>query len=111
MNMAEYGKISATAYSVRINKVAVSRNQSNTVRPVRGKPIGQLFPNKQQLQSNFRKESDRKIYIETYLQNFREVGCLDSGSDITILHMSLFLKIFANRTQLQASDIPFYHHF
>ena len=69
MNMAKYGKISATAYSVRINKVAVSRNQSTTVRPVRGKPIGQSFPHRQQLQSNFRKESDRKIYIETYLRN------------------------------------------
>jgi hypothetical protein len=107
MNMAEYGKISATAYSVRINKVAVSRNQSTTVRPVRGKPIGQLPPNKQQLQPSFRKEPDRKIYMETYLKNFRIVGCLDSDSDITILHMSLFLKIFAYKNQLQTSDIPF----
>ncbi len=32
------------------------------------------------------------------------IGCLDSGSDITILHMSLFTKVFSDKKYLSNSD-------
>jgi hypothetical protein len=49
--------------------------------------------------------TERKIYIPTYLNGFRLVGCLDSGSDLTILHFSVYSKIFRNKP-LQKGQVP-----
>ena len=50
----------------------------------------------------------RKIYIPTYLNKIRIVGCMDSGCDITILQQSMYDRIFHTRDRrLFKSDIPF----
>jgi hypothetical protein len=86
MNMAGYGKISATAFMVRRGIVL-----SNDVRE------------KPQLDEN--SESSKKIYIPTYLNKLRMVGCVDSGSDITILQYSYFKRIFNSTNDLNDSDV------
>ena len=50
--------------------------------------------------------SDKKVFIKTYLNRFRIIGCFDSGSDLTIMHESLFRKVFSNPNCLQHSSIP-----
>ena len=50
-------------------------------------------------------ETDKKIYIPVYLNRYRAVGCVDSGSDLTLIHLSLFKKIFKNMNILSISDI------
>jgi hypothetical protein len=39
--------------------------------------------------------TDKKVFIRTYLNKYRVVGCVDSGSDLSIMHESLFSKIFS----------------
>jgi len=36
---------------------------------------------------------DKKIYIESRINNFRTVCLIDSGSDLSIIHNSLYKKI------------------
>jgi hypothetical protein len=52
-------------------------------------------------------ESEKKIYIPTYINNYRVVGCLDSGSDLTILHSSLYHRIKPTTHYLTESDIKY----
>ncbi len=52
-------------------------------------------------------ESEKKIYIPTYINNYRVVGCLDSGSDLTILHSSLYHRIKPKTHYLTESDIKY----
>ena len=70
MKMAGYGKISATAFMIRRGIVLANS--------AREKPKSEV------------KDSSKKIYIPTYLNNLRTVGCVDSGSDITILQYDLY---------------------
>ena len=49
--------------------------------------------------------TDKKVFIRTYLNKYRVVGCVDSGSDLSIMHESLFSKIFSSHL-LQQSNIP-----
>ncbi len=37
--------------------------------------------------------TDKKVFIRTYLNKYRVVGCVDSGSNLSIMHESLFSKI------------------
>ena len=50
--------------------------------------------------------TDKKVFIKTYINKFRVIGCFDSGSDLTIMHDTLFQKIFTNPKCLQHSSIP-----
>ena len=85
--IAGYKNISATAFMARVNK------------------------NIQHHRKNYREtiyqisENDKKIYIPVYLNKYRAVGCVDSGSDLTLVHFSLFKKLFKNTTILDISDI------
>jgi hypothetical protein len=51
--------------------------------------------------------SEKKIYIATYINRYRVIGCVDSGSDLTIIHSSLYNKIRLGKTSLVTSDIPY----
>ena len=87
MRMAGYQNISATACMIK--------------RP--------LLPQKQKVFSTYEIEEDkvRKIYVPLYLNNVRTIGCMDSGSDITILQEGLFRRIYKNKEHiLKPSDIP-----
>src|SRR5450830_366176 len=39
-------------------------------------------------------DSDKKVFIPVYFNKLRAVGCIDPGSDLTIMHKTLYLKIF-----------------
>ena len=52
-------------------------------------------------------DSEKKIYLPTYINKHRVIGCLDSGSDLTILHLSLYNKIMPKTHYLPESDIKF----
>jgi hypothetical protein len=86
MAMAGYGNISATAYMIKKGIVL------NTA--VREKP-------------DIITESNctKKIFISTYLNKFRIIGCIDSGSDITILQLSRYDCIFKSRNYIIPADI------
>jgi hypothetical protein len=77
MQMAGYSKISATAFMTKLHTIEKIK--------AKGKPKIENIP-----------ETDRKIYIPTYINRFRMVGCVDSGSDLTILHYSYFKRIYKN---------------
>jgi len=81
--MAGYSKISATSTLVQIKPPTKSLPHS----------VYQIT------------ESDQKIYIPTFLNKFRVIGCVDSGSDLTLIQTSLFKKIFGSSTKLDTSDI------
>ena len=86
MQMAGYSKISATAFMTKLHTIEKIK--------AKGKPKIENIP-----------ETDRKIYIPTYINRFRMVGCVDSGSDLTILHYSYFKRIYKNSIRLLTSDI------
>jgi len=97
MSLAGYQNISATSYMIR-------RDNFN---PMCMKPACQTNPQV----SNMLIEVDNKVYIPVFIRNYRIVGCVDSGSDITIMHMSLFMKLFRNSSVLMPSDITFFNTF
>ena len=49
-------------------------------------------------------ESCRKIYIAVYLNKYRTVGLLDTGSDVTIIQLSCLEKLHVRQT-LESSKI------
>jgi hypothetical protein len=51
-------------------------------------------------------DSDKKIFIPVFINKFRVVGCMDPGSDLTLLRHSLFKSIFNGTAKLKRSDIP-----
>ncbi|MBG0744848.1 MAG: DDE-type integrase/transposase/recombinase [Cylindrospermopsis raciborskii KL1] len=90
MEMASYRQISATAYTIKVGDTSTYNNNSPCSKNTSDPGIV------------------RKIYIPTYLNKVRLVGCMDSGSDITILQQSMYDRIFHNRDRkLTKSDIPF----
>ena len=93
MDLAGYGKISATSYMIKIDRETMDNND------LEGEPLYRIYS------TDSSDDSDRKIYIPTYLNKFRIVGCVDSGSDLTILHTSYFEKIFNNQNSLIRSNI------
>ena len=77
--LASHSQISATACQLSLpNKGTASRDQ----------------------------DSDKKVFLPTFINKFRIVGCLDPGSDISIMHESLFNKICKNNLKLQKGSIP-----
>jgi hypothetical protein len=46
-----------------------------------------------------------KLYIPTYINKYRVVGCVDSGSDISILQYSVYCKLFKDQPYLDESQI------
>ncbi len=51
--------------------------------------------------------TEKKIYIQVFLNRYRLVGCVDSGSDLTLMHLSLYEKIKFKSHPLEPSDIPY----
>jgi len=86
MKLAGYSNISATSYMIRRGVVLSSKIKDNS-------------------SETDNSDNSKKLYIPTYLNKFRIVGCVDSGSDITILLESYFKRIFKGRTDLFKSDI------
>jgi len=87
LQMAGYGNISATAYMLSLK--TDPQNDTNSVFKIT---------------ENI--EGERKIYIPTYINKMRIVGCVDSGSDVTILQFSKYKRIFKHRFNLDESKIP-----
>ena len=85
--IAGYKNISATSFMTRVNRNIENRRKSLN------RTVCQVS------------ENDKKIYIPVYLNKYRTVGCVDSGSDLTLLHFSLFKKLFKNMSILGISDI------
>ncbi len=54
--------------------------------------------------------SDKKIYTVTYIGKYRIIGCMDSGSDLTIMHLSLFQKT-KPKTKIRQRKCSPYNHF
>ena len=46
----------------------------------------------------------KKIFATFFLNNFRVVGCVDTGSDLTIMHNTLFKKLFPHIKVLHKSN-------
>ncbi len=84
MAIAGYGSISATSFMLNANSI-----YNNALRE---KPQA---PDK----------TSRKIFIPVFINKFRIVGCVDSGSDVTILQYSRFKSIFHTNLGLHESDI------
>ena len=79
MKIAGYSKISATSYGLSLDTYT-STVHSNYI-------------------------FDSKMYLSVFLNKYRCIGLVDSGSDITIIHFSLFEKIFGKFPRLEKSDI------
>ena len=86
MAMAVYDNISDTAYMIKRGCVF------NT--DVREKPdiLTEISHTK-------------KIYILTYVNKFCIVGCIDSGSDITIMQLNRYDQVFKSRHHIIPADI------
>jgi len=115
MEMAGYGKISATANMVSISGAKINllnpKQSKNTTNKVKSSKESHAYgvynvvvPADLEGDSNM---SERKIFIPTYINKLRVVGCLDSGSDLTILHVSLYNKITPPKHCLEQSDITY----
>ena len=90
MRIAGYKDISATACMIKVGKTTFSTDSadSEAEQVTRG--------------------LSRKIYIPTYINKRRVVGCMDSGSDITILQQGLLERIIPDISYpLPKSDVPF----
>jgi hypothetical protein len=106
MELAGYSKISATSCVVRISsrlKASDSEENINLEENTRYACLG----------SSARKEIpvDRQCYVPFYLNNKRVVGLMDSGSEITIIHLSLFKRVFLSDSSMQTSDLSFIRSF
>ena len=49
--------------------------------------------------------SEKKVYVKTIINRLRIVGCFDSGSDLSIMHASLYCNIFGSVKSLEKSPI------
>ena len=72
MEIAGMGNISATAYMIRI----MGSQDTNSIFKISGN------------------DDDKKIFIPVYLNKLRVIACTDTGSDLTLLQISCFKKIF-----------------
>jgi hypothetical protein len=91
--MAGYGNISATSFMVWQD----SESGRNSIT----EEDKQILIDK----TSYIGDTDNKIYIPVYLRNYRVVGCVDSGSDLTIMHLSIYMKIFRDLSALSPSPI------
>jgi Reverse transcriptase (RNA-dependent DNA polymerase)/RNase H-like domain found in reverse transcriptase len=130
MEMAGYSKLSATANLISINRDYVreikrhnivgknaeynnchktSLNESICImKPAITIPLTRFVFNVTTGEVNNKLvESEKKIYIPTYINNYRIIGCVDSGSDLTIMHSSLYHKIKRKNSKLDRSEINY----
>ncbi len=122
MKIAGYSNISATANCVTIKHGGASNDK---IRPPAHRHHTKSIPKAISKSNAYRRKrfkvynntmyvpteaeviSEKKIYIPVYLNKFRIVGCVDSGSDLTLMHDSLFKRIKQRHQTLNTSDIPF----
>ena len=108
MKIAGYSKISATASLISVNKnnkYCTHANKNMEGNKTRHKN-NNLFNKTRIYNINDPDLTERKIYIQTFLNKYRLVGCVDSGSDLTLMHLSLYNKIKYESNSLEPSDIP-----
>ena len=55
--------------------------------------------------------SDKKVFIPIYLNKQRIMGCVDPGSDLTIMHDSLYARLAGIRTPLRKNEIKYVNTF
>ncbi len=49
---------------------------------------------------------DKKVFLPVYINKFRAVGMLDSGSDLTLMSLSLFKGLKLRESTLITTDNP-----
>jgi hypothetical protein len=54
---------------------------------------------------DIREGLDKKLYIRMYVNNFRFTGCIDSGSDLTVMQERHYKTILGDRKELQFCPI------
>ena len=96
MKLADYGKISATAYML---SAATNNNKSlNSEMSLRGETnLPRVL--------NIVNTTDKKNFIPVYFGRIRIVGFLDTGSDLTVLQDAYFRKIFGDEAPLEKTKI------
>jgi hypothetical protein len=77
-------KFSATAYMLNINASSQDKHQIQLY----------AFDN-----LTLKEGTDRKTYAPLFINNIRTVACIDTGSDLTLMQVTLFKKIFPNYKQ------------
>ena len=89
LEMAKYSEISATSYMLTLG----SQSKPNCFLIEENDFKGQAL--------------EEKAFCALYINKLRVVACIDSGSDLTIMQMDLFNRIFANRAKslLKPSEI------
>ena len=88
IEISEHANISATSFGVNIGNQ--SKDISITCFGV-DNPLS-------------KKGLDRKLFIPLFINTYRAVACVDSGSDLSLCQVSLFNKLFKDKThELQVS--------
>jgi len=90
MELADKANISATAFMLSTGSQSTS-NKNKTF---------QCF----EINSHLREGLERKIYFPIFINNFRVIACVDSGSDVTLMQESLYHLVF-NKRKLSESKI------
>jgi len=90
IEMAEKANISATSFMLTVG----SQSKKEP------KKTFQCF----EISSPIRKGLERKIYFPIFINKYRVIACVDSGSDVTLMQESLFRKIF-HKQSLSKSKI------
>ena len=79
--MAGYKNLSATSFMCKTGSQGTEKAQSRAT------------PRKPGARAYSVTEHDKKIYIECRINKFRVISLIDSGSDLSILHYSVYKKI------------------
>jgi hypothetical protein len=87
VEMAQQSDLSATSYNVQMEE----------------QPLQCLVVN----MPDIREGLDKKLYFTLFMNNFRMIGCIDSGSDLTILQERHFNIIFDGKTVMQKCPIKY----
>ena len=109
IKLAGYSKISATANLVTVPKYVPNTIRS-TIEPKRNVayvPSNTVYNTCIPENENTGPISEKKLFLPTYINKYRVVGCIDSGSDLTIMHASLYNKVKLPVHSLENSEIPF----
>ncbi len=79
LEMASNSRISATSFMININ-----RNKNQRINCYAFDNIA------------YRDGIDKKTYIPLFINNLRVIACADSGSDLSIMQLNLFKRLFKN---------------
>jgi transposase InsO family protein len=100
MEIAGYSKLSATANLIKTNCQRLKEIERPAI-SIRATLWNLTHQNP--TQDPF--ESEKKLYIPVHINKYRIIGCVDSGSDLTIMHYSLYCKIREKPHRLAEGEV------